>query len=199
MSLVYRFLIDPLLFSAHNCAASLVQKGEKVLDVACGNGTLTLLIEQTTGNRVTGIDIDPDMLAAAMNAVKRKKKSRARFMLMDATNLSAFAEKEFDVAIISLAMHQFNPFDGLKVLKEIIRVANKVIVVDYGWPMKAGFFWWMTRLIERIAGGDHYRNFKSYMQNGGIDPLLRETGLNVKQRFLKGKGTLMVSLCERGN
>jgi ubiquinone/menaquinone biosynthesis C-methylase UbiE len=194
--MIYRFLIDPLLFSSHNCAASLVQKNENVLDVACGNGTLTLLIEKNTGSRVTGIDLDPDMLGAAMKAAKRKKKSRARFMLMDATNLSVFAGKEFDVAIISLAMHQFSPADGLKVLKEIIRVANKVIVVDYGWPMKAGFFWWMTRLIERIAGGDHYRNFKSYMQNGGIDPLLRETGLNVKQRFLKGKGTLMVSLCK---
>ena len=117
-------------------------------------------------------------------------------MLMDATNLSAFAEKEFDVAVISLAIHQFSPSDGLKVLKEISRVANRVIVVDYGWPMKTGFFWWMTRLIERIASGDHYRNFKSYMQNGGIDPLLKETGLVLKQRYLKGKGTLMVSLCE---
>lgn len=196
MSVIYRFLIDPLLFSSHNCAASLVQKGEKVLDVACGNGTLSLLIEKNTGSKVTGIDIDPDTLGAAMKAVKRKKNSQARFMLMDATNLSAFAGKEFDVGIISLAIHQFSPADGLRVLKEINRVAHRVIIVDYGWPMKSGFFWWMTRLIERIAGGDHYRNFKSYMQNGGIDPLLKETGLMVKQRYLKGKGTLMISLCE---
>ena len=194
--MIYRFLIDPLLFSSHNCAASLVQKGEKVLDVACGHGTLSLLIEQNTGNRVTGIDLDPDMLGAAMKAAKRKKNSHTMFMLMDATDLSAFTEKEFDVAVISLAIHQFNPADGLKVLKEMKRVAEKIIVVDYSWPMKAGFFWWMTRLIERIAGGDHYRNFKQYMQNGGIDPLLKETGLMVKQSYLKGKGTLMISLCE---
>jgi ubiquinone/menaquinone biosynthesis C-methylase UbiE len=194
--MIYRFLIDPLLFSSHNYAASLVKKNENVLDVACGNGTLSLLIEQNTGSRVTGIDIDSNMLDAARKAAKRKKNSQARFILMDATKLSAFAEKEFDVGVISLAIHQFSRADGLKVLKEISRVANRVIIVDYGWPMKAGFFWWMTRLIECIAGGDHYRNFKSYMQNGGIDPLLKETGLMVKQRYLKGKGTLMICLCE---
>ena len=194
--MIYRFLIDPLLFSSHNCAASLVQKNENVLDVACGNGTLSLLVEQNTGSRVTGIDLDPVMLGAAMKAAKRKKNSQSRFMLMDATNLSVFAGKEFDVALISLAIHQFSPADGLKVLKELNRVAHRVIVVDYGWPMKSGFFWWMTQLIERIAGGDHFRNFKLYMKNGGIDPLLKETGLMVKQRYLKGKGTLMICLCE---
>lgn len=195
MSVVYRFLIDPLLFSSHNCAASLVQKNENVLDVACGNGTLSLLIEENTGSRVTGIDIDPDILGAAMKAAKRKKKSQTRFMLMDATNLSSFAEKEFDVAIISLAIHQFAPADGLKVLKEMKRVAGKIIVIDYGWPMKSGFFWWMTKLIERIAGGDHYRNFKQYMQNGGIDPLLKKTGLIVSESYPKGQGTLIIVYC----
>lgn len=44
--MIYRYLIDPMLNSSHACASSLVNAKEKVLDVACGNGTLALLIQK---------------------------------------------------------------------------------------------------------------------------------------------------------
>lgn len=95
-----------------------------------------------------------------------------------------------------MAIHQFNPEEGLKVLKEMKRVAGKIIVLDYAFPMNAGFYGWLARRIEWIAGGEHNRNFKQYMKNGGIDPLLSKTGLHSRKRYVQGKGTLMVSFCE---
>lgn len=189
-------LIDPMLNSSHSRAASLIKENSNVLDVACGPGALSHMIAKIPGTRVTGIDLDPRMIKHAERKVRKKAANNARFLLMDATDLSRFSEKEFDVAIISLALHQFSPEAGLKVLKEMKRVAKSIIIVDYAFPIKAGFYRWFAWIIEWLAGGEHYRNFILYQKNGGMDALLNHSGLLVKERFLQGKGTLMVSLCE---
>lgn len=36
----YRILIDPLLKKAHLAAVKLIPEGSKVIDIACGNGSL---------------------------------------------------------------------------------------------------------------------------------------------------------------
>ena len=193
--MIYKLLIDPLLKSSHSRAASLAKQGEKVLDVACGIGTLSFMMADN-GSIVSGIDLDQDKMKQAELTKKKRNATRVNFFLQDATSLSCFKEKEFDVAVISMAIHQFSPEDGLKVLKEMERVASKIIVLDYAYPMNASLYGWFTRIIEWIAGGEHNRNFKQYLKNGGIDSLLSKTGLHSKKRYLHGKGTLMVSFCE---
>jgi ubiquinone/menaquinone biosynthesis C-methylase UbiE len=194
--MIYGMFIDPLLNSSHTRAASLIKGNSNVLDVACGPGALTLMIAKIPGNRVTGIDLDPGMLREAERTLRRKAISNAGFLQMDATDLSQFDKKEFDVAVISLALHQFSPEAGLKVLQEMKRVSQRILIVDYSYPMEVRFYRWFTWMIEWFAGGDHFRNFKIYQRNGGMDTLLDKSGLTVKEKYLQGKGTLMVSLCE---
>jgi len=194
--MIYKLLIDPLLKSSHARAASMVLPDDKVLDVACGNGTLALMIAEKNGGRVTGIDLDVAMLKQAEQTRKKAGATSVRFIQADATDLSNFGNNEFNTAVISMAIHQFNPTEGLKVLTEMKRVAEKIIVVDYAFPMNSGFYGWFARTIEWIAGGEHMRNFKQYIKNGGIDSLLSKTGLHSTKRYQQGKGTLMVSFCE---
>ena len=42
--IIYRKLIDPMLNSSHRAAAGMINSGESVLDVACGMGTLSILV-----------------------------------------------------------------------------------------------------------------------------------------------------------
>ena len=67
-------LYDPLLrwamqeerFKRHLIRQANLQPGHQVLDVGCGTGTLTLLIQQTEpAALVAGLDGDPDILAIA--------------------------------------------------------------------------------------------------------------------------------------
>ncbi|MDE2149875.1 MAG: methyltransferase domain-containing protein [Gammaproteobacteria bacterium] len=69
--------------------------GERILDLGCGDGQLTLRIA-TAGSRVTGVDASPEMVAAA-----RDKGLDAR--LMDGQSL-AF-EAEFDAVFSNAALH----------------------------------------------------------------------------------------------
>jgi demethylmenaquinone methyltransferase/2-methoxy-6-polyprenyl-1,4-benzoquinol methylase len=95
-----------------------------------------------------------------------------------------------------MAIHQFTRTDALAVLREMKRVARRIIIVDYGFPLRPGLLTWLTWIIEFIAGGDHFRNFKRYLRGGGIDPVIDEVVLTLAKRKVKGSGTIMISMCD---
>jgi SAM-dependent methyltransferase len=194
--MIYRLLIDPMLNSSHRSAASMIREGEKVLDVACGTGALAYMIAERTKAAVTGIDTDSQKLRTAERTMIRRGVKEFDFVRMDATDLSQFAPAEFDVAVISMAIHQFTRTDALAVLREMKRVARRIIIVDYGFPLRPGLLTWLTWIIEFIAGGDHFRNFKRYLRGGGIDPVIDEVVLTLAKRKVKGSGTIMISMCD---
>jgi len=192
---IYRSLIDPMLNSSHRSATGFVSTGDRVLDVACGGGTMALMAGEKAAT-VIAIDTDTEMIDSARARAKEKGMGNVDFMEMDATDLSDFEDKEFDLSIISMAIHQFTLEEGLQVLKEIKRVSKRVVVVDYALPVRRGLYNSLTWLIESIAGGDHYRNFKAYMAIGGIYPILAAAGLKVREKHLRGRGTLVINHCD---
>lgn len=196
--MIYRMLVDPLLNSTHRSAASYIEAGEKVLDVACGTGALALLIARKSGCHITGIDMDDQKLRTAERIMRKNGLKEFCFGRMDATDMSDFSTGQFDVAVISMAIHQFSRTDGLAVLTEMKRVARRIVVVDYGYPLRPGFLTWLAWGIEFVAGGEHFKNFRSYMAGRGIDSLLDSVGLVVHQRNLKGSGTLVICSCLDG-
>ena len=48
--------------------------------------------------------------------------------------------------------------------------------------------------IERLAGGEHYRNFRTYMQLGGIHHFTRQTGITAVSKVIRGGGVFVVTL-----
>jgi len=66
-------------------------------------------------------------------------------------------------------------------LRTISHVANKIIIGDYIAPKPLGFEGKLSKAIEFLAGKEHYRNYKSYMANGGIYYLANKVGLKIIQ------------------
>jgi len=90
-----------------------IKKGDNVLDVGCGDGTVGKEIKKHFGCNMTYADIVP--------------KNLENFRLMT-PNIPA-KNKEFDVAILNVVLHHCK--DWLSLIKETQRVASTILVCEH--------------------------------------------------------------------
>jgi ubiquinone/menaquinone biosynthesis C-methylase UbiE len=189
---LYRILIDPLVTVIRRSVLTLIKPGDKVIEIACGTGLLSAVMSRKAGH-VTGTDISADMIMASRRTAVRRKIKNISFELIDATDLSIYQKESFDVAVTSLSMHQFDREVALRVLLEMKRVARRIIIADYNCPMEHRISKLLAWTIERMAGGDHYRNFRRYMEEGGIKGLSDDAGLQIRQAKVRGNGVFLIA------
>jgi ubiquinone/menaquinone biosynthesis methyltransferase len=112
-----------------------ISRGEFVLDVACGTGTLTTIISERVGDNgcVIGVDLSPKMIAIAARKVKKQQLS---FQQANAEELP-YPDNSFDKVTITYALHEMPHEARLNVLSEIFRVlktGGTLVVVDIYKP-----------------------------------------------------------------
>jgi 2-polyprenyl-3-methyl-5-hydroxy-6-metoxy-1,4-benzoquinol methylase len=194
-SLFYNVFIDPLLAGLKCTVAEKIPEGATVIDIACGTGSLAFTLARKA-QYVTGIDIDHDLIHfATKNATKRKIRN-IQFQAHDATDLSVYNSKQFEIAVSSMAVHQFSEELAVRILKEMKRIASQVIIADYNSQMQRGFSRSLAYLIESLAKDDHHKNFRNYMSKGGLKWFTDSAGLSIKSTSIKGYGVFLVAVCE---
>jgi 2-polyprenyl-3-methyl-5-hydroxy-6-metoxy-1,4-benzoquinol methylase len=194
-ALTYNFLIDPLLSGLRKAVAKEISGSDMVIDIACGTGALATELAHRAGH-VTGIDLDESLISFAQSRAEKKGISNVDFRVHDASNLSIYTENEFDIAVTSMAIHQFPEDLAVKILIEMKRIAGKVVIADYNCPMPRSLSGSVAFGIERIARGDHYRNFRNYMSKGGLTWFADRAGLTIRSRTINGNGVFVVAGCE---
>lgn len=112
-------------------------RGDAVLDVGCGPGTLTLECAALVGadGRAVGIDASEQMVRrASTRAVKAH--SAAKFRVANAAQLP-FPDGSFDAVSCLLAVHHFPPEDHATAFGEMVRVVRpggRLLVGDMRTP-----------------------------------------------------------------
>lgn len=192
--ILYRKLIDPLLSSVRRAVLQNIAPGESVIDIACGNGTLAAEMA-TVASEVTAIDLDAEMIRYAASR-KDFQNRHIIFANADASNLSTFTDKQFNTAVTTMAIHQFDPIIAHRVLSEMKRVAHRIIIADYNIPLPPTLVGLMASGIERMAGGDHYRNFRNFRSMGGLKHFTKEAGLEVISSEIRGGGVFVVQVLQ---
>jgi hypothetical protein len=94
-----------------------------------------------------------------------------------------------------MAVHQFEPQLAVKILTEMKRVASRVIIADYNHPLPQTLSGFAANSIEKMAGGDHYRNFRNYMSAGGINHFTNAAGMKINKTVARGNGVFVVVEC----
>ncbi|MBS1564172.1 MAG: class I SAM-dependent methyltransferase [Bacteroidetes bacterium] len=98
-----------------------VEKGMKVLDLGCGDGT-TAIPEAKLGADVLGVDIASNLVAAGNKRVKEEGLSNIKFQEGDACALVDLKDNTFDLVVtIFGAMFAPKPFE---VASEMVRVTK---------------------------------------------------------------------------
>lgn len=168
---LYRILIDPLLRSLRKKIVPLVGQNCSVIDVACGTGALTFLLAGKARN-IVGVDLSESMIRTALKMKSKKSAKNVEFMEIDATRMDCFCDSEFDIAVISMGLHQFTFDTALSIVREMQRISREMIIVDYASPLPDNHNGLTTRFFEILGGKEHNMNFKSYIANGGLHAFL---------------------------
>jgi len=114
-----------------------IKSGDRVLDVACGTGSLTLTAQSYAGpaGQVYGIDASPEMIEIATKKASRSA-SPVVFQVGLAEKLD-FTDATFDVVISRLAVHHLPDDLKRRAFAEILRVlkpGGHLLIADFKAP-----------------------------------------------------------------
>jgi len=154
--------------SFFNLTKNINFKDKKILDIGCGIGRWTKLLQNS--NQVIGIDVEPERLNNA-----KKNVPQSKFIEMSADSLK-FKDKSFDL-INSITVLQHIPYDDKnRAIREISRVAKKgaylilIELIDMGDDAKHVFPLDYEEWIKKFER----EGFKLLSTNGfDYSPLLR--------------------------
>lgn len=149
--------------------------GERILDLGCGTGTLSIQIKQAqAGCDVVGLDGDPEVLSRA-RAKAKEAGAEVSFDLGFSTDLP-YADGEFDAVVSSLFFHHLDSASKVSTAEEIARVLHpdgELHVADWGRahnPLGRAVF-----LLVRALDG-----FENTCENaaGGLPSIFASNGLD---------------------
>jgi ubiquinone/menaquinone biosynthesis C-methylase UbiE len=170
--------------------------GDRVLDVCCGTGAQTFCFAKM-GIISWGIDVDPAMIEFAEKRRTRLRLANVFFQQASAMDLP-FQEASFDHASISMGLHEKEAASRDRVISEMRRVVKKggaLVIVDYRVPYPRDAYGRVGQALEHMAGGDHYRCFREFIDDGGLDSLLGRHHLREEKReYLKRMPMVMVKV-----
>jgi ubiquinone/menaquinone biosynthesis C-methylase UbiE len=112
--------------------------GERVLDVGCGTGSLTIAAARAVGRTggVTGVDPSIEMIGRARS--KARRAGVGVDFLATAGEALPFPDEAFDVVLMSLVLHQL-PSDALHgamfQVRRVLAPGGRLFVVDLGTPV----------------------------------------------------------------
>lgn len=187
----YSSVLDPILSGLRQKVSRFVEPGSHVIDIACGTGAQLFELNGRAAS-ITGIDLSESMIDYAQKQARRMSLKNAEFIVADATDLSKLNGRIFDVAILSLALHQFHPDQQPLILNEMKRVARRLVFLDYAVPLPLNYVGLGSRVAEFLAGREHHRNFKAYCKAGGLLTLLPKNGLFIEKVKTTAKGSFLL-------
>jgi SAM-dependent methyltransferase len=174
---------------------AVLAEGERVLDLACGTGTLALAAARSVpGLRVTGVDGDPAILERA----RAKAGGGVTFDQGLSTELP-YEDETFDVVLSTLFFHHLSDqakLDSAKEVRRVLRPAGRVVIGDVGRPQDRLMRVAVLLTVQALDGFD----VTSGNVAGRLPATLSEGGLEdvrVTDRLRTPIGTLEIVTARR--
>ena len=148
-----------------------IKPGDKVLDVGCGSGNLTLTAKRYAGSSgsVHGIDASPEMIDVA----RKKAKQSGVNVIFDVGLIEKlpFPEATFDVVISRLVIHHL-PDDlkrqGFAEIFRVLKPSGTLFLADFQSPRNPI----LARMTSLLVG--HQMMVQSNVSS--LPPMLRQAG-----------------------
>jgi ubiquinone/menaquinone biosynthesis C-methylase UbiE len=122
-------------------ALAALARGERVLDLACGTGLVTLDAARSVGpeGSVLGTDLSGQMIAIARQRAAEQQLSNVTFQRMDAETLD-LPDASFDVVLCALGlMYLPNPQRAMQEWKRVLKPGGRVVIAVWGKRVNCGW------------------------------------------------------------
>ena len=174
-----------------------IADGLDVLDFGCGTATLTIMAKQShPGAKLTGIDVDKEILDRAIQKVKEKNLD---ILLLDYDGEKLpFQNNSFERVISCLVFHHLDTDTKQKVLADIYRVLNKngqLHIADFGRSTS----WVQRTVFNMIRGLDGFKSTDANAK-GLLPKLISDAGFEnagIKKRFKTMFGEVQIISAEK--
>lgn len=180
--LLYDIFIEPFLKKTKEWIAQFIIQHDlfPALDICCGTGKQCQLVTNSRQD-IIGLDLDLQMLKHAAS-----KYPQITFICADAAHIP-LQKKSLKAVIISYALHE-KPLDlRTKILEEaknLLSPDGKIIFLDFEkpWNRLSRLGSLLTWSIERIAGREHYKNSRQFLQDGGLQTFIQVNSLHPTEK-----------------
>lgn len=177
-----------------------LERGNGVLDVGCGTGTLLLAAAERVGpsGGLQGIEPSPEMAAHA------RRKAQARHIAVEVVEASAgslpFPADAFDATFCTLVLHHLPmPMrdDAIREMHRVLRPGGRAVIIDWGRPkslvrtITSGLF--LVSLLHNLRPG------ASPPHMAGTESLMAEIGFEDITRHAFGGGVLIAVVGRTGS
>ncbi len=195
---VFARLVGERRMKRHLVELARIAPGHDVLDLGCGTGTLALIVrEMQPGARVTGVDIDPRILAIA----RRKFECAGAAITLHEGSATAppLPPASFDRVLSTLMLHHLTTAqkrEALAAVHRLLRPGGELHVADFGKPhtalMRAA-----ARIVRLADGGES----TAANLDGELPALIAAAGFGAvreTERWMTPFGTLAFVRATRG-
>ena len=148
-----------------------VKPGDKVLDVGCGTGSLTLVAAAHAGTtgEVHGIDASPEMIVVAQKKAKRAGLD-VDFQIGLIEQI-AFPDNYFDIVLSSLMLHHL-PDDlkerGFDEIRRVLKPGGRFFAVDFEPPTSPVVRHIVSHLLQHRMMHVDVRGYVPMMEAAGL-------------------------------
>ena len=118
------------------------------------------------------------------------------FICADATEIS-FQDQSFKGVLISFSLHDKTSETRDEIMNEVQRLLSpegNIVFVDFEnpWNIRSKLGAIFSFLIERTAGGDHFRNNRQFLKQGGLRDFIKRHQLIEIERHNIELGTVAI-------
>jgi len=188
----YANFIERITRAEDRIVKDFVKNDMCVIDIGCVTGSLALSLSGKC-KAVTGIDVSPKMIQYAEKRRKKDSVSNVDFILTPKREqFSEIISREYDCCILKLLVHEMHEEERASLIKQAGQISKEIILVDFIAPLPISFHGQRIFVLEFFAGRQHFRNFKKWHEQGGIDGFVKRQGLKIEQEKLSGNGTVKI-------